>query len=192
MPFKKSALVVAVASSAIVAGCHITGEIIKAQGQAQGKHGPVVVETTFKDGRITKIDVLQQKENKVLAAAVFKNVKQNIIDKNSVDVDGISGATFTSNALKHAVANSVKAAGVTLVAASAVGGKQQAAQPTDYTYDVVVIGAGGAGFSAGLEAMEQGASAVIIEKMPIIGGNSLISGGDECCWQLGAEKHGNY
>lgn len=42
----------------------------------------------------------------------------------------------------------------------------------------MVIGSGGAGFSAGLEAMAAGRTAVIIEKMPIIGGNSLISGAE--------------
>ncbi len=178
MKFKKSALVIAMMASAILAGCHINNEMSKAQGSAQGKHGEVVVETTFSNGHIVNIDVIKQHENKVLAAAVFKDVKQAIIDNNSVDVDSISGATVTSNALKRAVENSVKAAGVTLVAAGAVAGKAQVAQPTDYTYDVVVIGAGGAGFSAGLEAMEMGSSAVIIEKMPIIGGNSLISGAE--------------
>ncbi|MGI2258310.1 flavocytochrome c [Shewanella sp. GXUN23E] len=178
MQLKNSALVISMVATAVIAGCAATNEIIKAKGKAQGKHGEVVVETTFQNGQITQIDVLEQKENKVLAKAVYKDVRQAIIDNNSVDVDGISGATVTSNALKQAVADSVKAAGVTLVAASAAGGKKQAAQPTDYTYDVVVIGAGGAGFSAGLEAVEHGASAVIIEKMPIIGGNSLISGAE--------------
>ena len=51
-------------------------------------------------------------------------------------------------------------------------GAAQAAQHAD----VVVIGAGGAGFSAAIEAKNAGANVVLLEKMPTVGGNSLISG----------------
>ena len=178
MKFKKKTLSILILFF-VLTGCHNTDNIVKAQGQAKGKHGDIVVETTFKNGHITQIDVLKEHENKVLAAAVYQGVKQAIIDNNSIDVDGISGATYTSKGLKNAVKASIKAAGVTLVAAAKTSGsKDKAADPSNYTYDVVVIGAGGAGYSAGLEAKEMGSSAVIIEKMPIIGGNSLISGGE--------------
>lgn len=42
-------------------------------------------------------------------------------------------------------------------------------------YDVIIVGAGGAGMAAALEAHAQGASPVIFEKMPIAGGNTLRS-----------------
>ena len=41
-----------------------------------------------------------------------------------------------------------------------------------------MIGAGGAGFSAAITAKEKGANVVLIEKMPAVGGNSLISGAE--------------
>lgn len=45
-------------------------------------------------------------------------------------------------------------------------------------YDIVVIGAGGAGFSAAVQAKQSGAGSVIIlEKQPIVGGHTAISGG---------------
>lgn len=43
--------------------------------------------------------------------------------------------------------------------------------------DIVVIGSGGAGFSAALNAMENGAKVILLEKMPIIGGNSQLAAG---------------
>lgn len=43
------------------------------------------------------------------------------------------------------------------------------------SYDVIIIGAGGAGMSAALEAKANGANPVIFEKMPIAGGNTLKS-----------------
>ena len=45
------------------------------------------------------------------------------------------------------------------------------------TYDVVVVGSGGAGLSAGVAAAQNGASTVILEKMDIVGGNTRITGG---------------
>lgn len=48
----------------------------------------------------------------------------------------------------------------------------------DQTCDVLVVGSGFAGFTAALEAKSAGADAVIIEKMPLYGGNSIINGGD--------------
>lgn len=47
---------------------------------------------------------------------------------------------------------------------------------TDQTYDVVVIGAGGAGFSAAIEAASEGASVVILEQESVVGGNTSYSG----------------
>ena len=45
------------------------------------------------------------------------------------------------------------------------------------SYDVIVIGSGGAGMSAALSAKEAGADVVILEKMPVIGGNTSKSSG---------------
>lgn len=43
--------------------------------------------------------------------------------------------------------------------------------------DVIVIGSGAAGMSAAIAAKDKGARIVVLEKMPIIGGNTLISSG---------------
>lgn len=47
----------------------------------------------------------------------------------------------------------------------------------DEEIDVLVVGAGGAGLAAALSASEKGASVLLIEKEPFIGGNTLICGG---------------
>lgn len=40
-------------------------------------------------------------------------------------------------------------------------------------YDIVIVGAGGAGMSAALEAKAKGMNPVILEKMPLAGGNTM-------------------
>lgn len=44
-------------------------------------------------------------------------------------------------------------------------------------YDVIVVGSGFAGLAAALEAAQAGRSVLVIEKMPVFGGNSAINGG---------------
>lgn len=53
----------------------------------------------------------------------------------------------------------------------------QAEAPETQETDVVVIGAGGAGLAAAVTAAEKGASVVLLEKMPFVGGNTLRAGG---------------
>lgn len=43
--------------------------------------------------------------------------------------------------------------------------------------DVVVIGAGGSGLTSALSAAESGAKVVVVEKMPFIGGNTVLATG---------------
>ncbi|MGX7025030.1 flavocytochrome c [Vagococcus hydrophili] len=42
-------------------------------------------------------------------------------------------------------------------------------------YDIVIVGAGGAGMAAAIEAKNEGKNPVILEKMPVAGGNTLKS-----------------
>ena len=152
---------------------------VTTQGVGVGKHGDIQVAVTFDNGKIQKIDILKNAENPVLAKKVFTDLKDQIVAANSVQLDGISGATFTSKGLFAAVEDAAKKAGVTLGQADKKALKAAVKDlPKNASYDVVVIGAGGAGFSAAIEAKNAGANVVLLEKMPQVGGNSLISGAE--------------
>ena len=55
------------------------------------------------------------------------------------------------------------------------GGKEKISQAGDF--DVVVVGGGAAGLAAAIEAAEAGASVALLEKMPMAGGSTVLSGG---------------
>ena len=152
---------------------------VTAEGTGVGKHGDVTVSVTFDGGKITDIKVVKEQENKVLARGVYTDLKDQVIATNSADLDVISGATFSSKGFLDAVKDAAKKAGVTLSKADKKAIKKVAKDlPKNSSYDVVVVGAGGAGFSAAIEAKNAGANVVLLEKMPAVGGNSLISGAE--------------
>lgn len=152
---------------------------VTTQGTGVGKHGDMTVAVTFDNGRIQAIEIVKEAENPVLAKKVYTDLKAAVITSNSADLDAISGATFSSKGFLDAVKDAAKKAGVTLSKADAKAIKKVVKNiPAVSNYDVVVIGAGGAGFSAAIEAKNAGANVVLLEKMPAVGGNSLISGAE--------------
>ena len=54
------------------------------------------------DGKIAAVVVAENHETQAVAAAALEKVPQAIVDANSVDVDGVSGATLTSGRIKDA------------------------------------------------------------------------------------------
>ncbi|MGE9656986.1 flavocytochrome c [Snodgrassella alvi] len=95
----------------------------------------------------------------------FNEIKERILAANSPYVDAISGATSQCDAFKKAV---TKAISTSYKVATIVEG----GDADDKSCDVVVVGSGGAGLAAAIEAHDKGASVIIIEKMPVIGGNT--------------------
>ena len=152
---------------------------VTAEGTGVGKHGDITVAVTFDAGKIQDIKIVKNAENPILAKKVFTDLKDQVVAFSSTDVDLVSGATFSAKGFIDAVNDAAKKAGVTLAKADKKALKKAARElPKTSNYDVVVIGAGGAGFSAAITARNAGANVVLLEKMPVVGGNSLISGAE--------------
>ena len=79
------------------------------EGSARGYSSDVTVKVTIKDGKIADIEVVSQDETPEYFNEAVK-VLDDIIDANSTDVDSISGATISSEALKEAVQNALQKA----------------------------------------------------------------------------------
>ena len=140
-------------------------------GTAQGI-GEVSVTLTVEDGKITAAEVAGENETKGIgyepcADGTFADA---IVAAQGVDFDSISGATVTSNAVKDAAKKAMAAAGLIEAEDTTV---------EDAECDVVIVGAGGAGMTAALQAVDSGVNSVIIvEKGGSTGGNtSRATGG---------------
>lgn len=138
-------------------------------GSAAGFKGEIEVSISTKEGKIVSAEVLKIQDSD-FAVTGTKVLLSQIVDKGSVsDVDVVSGATYTSNGIIAAVnAALAKAKGAETVVANKV---------EDTETDVVIIGAGGAGLSAAVAAREMGANVIVLEKMPIVGGNTNYATG---------------
>ncbi|OCG17994.1 flavocytochrome c [Gilliamella sp. App6-5] len=95
----------------------------------------------------------------------FTVIKNRIIDSNSSHVDTISGATTQCEAFKKAVTKAMAKSNKEAIIAE--GG-----DPNDQSFDVVVVGSGGAGLAAAIQVHDLGANVVIVEQMSVIGGNT--------------------
>lgn len=148
------------------------------EGTAKGYKGEVVAHVSFDGDKISNIHVDHQETEGLGAAAIDKMVPQ-IIENQSVNIDSVSGATSSSKALIEAVSAAITAAGHNIEDYQEDFTSEDK-ERTDATkdVDVVVVGGGGAGFAAAVTAKENGADVVLLEKMPQVGGNTLISGGE--------------
>lgn len=143
------------------------------QGESQGKYGPIKVEVTIENSEIKNIDVLENSDSG-FTKTVIDSLIQFMVKTNSTDADTVTGATITSGALIRAVDDAVKKANVTLTAKKVT---EELEPAKDVSTDIVIVGAGGAGLTAAIEATNQGAKVIVVEKNAFLGGNTNYATG---------------
>ncbi len=151
-----------------------------ATGKGTGIDGEVIVEVKADANTIYEVTVLQQNETPGIGSVAVEKLPGAIVEANSIEVDGISGATVTSTAIKTAVTEALTSMGFDPAAyAGAASGEAAPKEKEEVTLDcdVVVVGAGGAGLTASVMATQQGMKVILLEKMPFVGGNSLRAEG---------------
>ena len=146
-------------------------------GTAKGFGGDVSVTLTLTDGTITGCTAEGKDETEGVGSQAIAKMPGEIAESGSIAVDGVSGATITSTAIKEAAAAALTAAGLNPDDYKTAVEKDATAEDSTVDADVVVVGAGGAGMTAAITAAAEGKSVVILESQSMVGGNSVRATG---------------
>ena len=146
-------------------------------GTAKGFGGDVSVTLTLTDGAITGCTAEGKDETQGVGSEAIAKMPGEIAESGSIAVDGVSGATVTSTAIKEAAAAALTAAGLNPDDYKTAVEKTGSAEDSTVEADVVVVGAGGAGMTAAITAAAEGKSVVILESQSMVGGNSVRATG---------------
>ena len=146
---------------------------------AQGMESEVTVTMTFDETSITDVVIDVSGETEGIGASIGDTMKEAILSAQSADVDAVSGASITSNAVMTA-ANDCIAQAQGAAPAAAAGSEAEGSGEEDWLgsapeiadedveeeieTDVLVIGCGIAGVAAARAAAEKGAKVVAADK----------------------------
>ena len=146
-------------------------------GTAKGFGGDVSVTLTLTDGAITGCTAEGKDETQGVGSEAIAQMPGKIAESGSIAVDGVSGATATSTAIKEAAAAALTAAGLNPDDYKTAVENDTTAEDSTVDADVVVVGAGGAGMTAAITAAAEGKSVVVLESQSMVGGNSVRATG---------------
>ncbi len=147
------------------------------EGQAMGKLSMVKAAVTLDaEGRLTDVKLDVSGETPALGGAAAEQMGPAFVRHQSTAVDGVSGATVSSEAIRKAVTAAIEKAGgdpkkYDVKVARKIGPSET------MTADIVVVGAGASGTAAALAAAESGAKVIVLEKAPAVGGAGQIASG---------------
>ena len=151
---------------------------------------PLNVSVEVKDNKLVSVTVGENGDTEIILNTAIEYMIPEMIDKQSVKVDSITGATVSSGAIKSAVEDclvqAIQAAGgdVSAVSAFYTVSEKKTAQETLDT-DVLVVGMGGAGIATATRTVEALYSAydgdtskisvMMIDKAAKFGGTSVTT-----------------
>ena len=144
----------------------------------------VTVSVTVDEDSITDVTIDEVTDHpQTLVQTPCEQIPADILANQTYNVDGVTGATMTSNAIKNAVRDCLDQAGGSEAFSAPVEHADLVAGE-DVETDVLVIGGGGAGMLAAIEAYsgvstkeQSGLSVTLIEKAGFLGGSTNLSGG---------------
>ena len=145
---------------------------------AKGNNADMKVEVVFDENSIVSVKVLEHSETPGLSDAPIQRIPEEVVSRQTLAVDVVSGATNTSIAILSAVEDCIKQAGGNVDALKAAkDSNKNSDKETVIDTDVVVIGSGGTGLVAAASAYENGADVIVLEKLAVLGGSTGLSGG---------------
>lgn len=162
--------------SLLAAAVMMTGSVAMAEtysATGNGYHGEMTVDVTIENGTITDVALGDNHETNVVIDRAFPVIRERILEANTADVDSVSAATFSSYAIKTAVADAMKQAGLEAPTVSMKNAEKSATERAAEECDIVIVGGGPAGLAAAISAKQTNAdkNVIIVEKLDILSGN---------------------
>ena len=143
-----------------------------------GFGGEITVTTTVSENKIEDVQITGDHETENIGTFAVQMLGERILAAQSPNVDALTGATVTSNAILGAFKKTLTAAGADMSAFAPAEDKGKALKKyEDLTTDIVIIGAGGAGMTAAINATQAGKDVILVEMMPYAGGNTTKATG---------------
>ena len=143
-----------------------------------GKGAIEVAVTVDENGAVTAIEVTKNGDTVGISDPAVAQIPGLIVEQQTANVDAVAGATKTSDAIMAAVLDAVTKAGLDTVKWSTkVETVVEKAEDVTIETEIVVIGGGGAGLAAAVQANQLGSKVLVLEKMGKVGGNTILAGG---------------
>ena len=178
---KRVFLIVAIVAMAIIffntpqaKDTSITG---KATANGFGGADAITVTVTIDEGKIKAVKAEGPKETEGIGAVALEKLPAEMVEKNAINVDVMTGATISSTGILKAAEAALIAAGVNPEDFKIKAPVAQVAEEKVFDTDITIIGAGGAGMVAAITAADAGKKVILIEKQAMVGGNSVRATG---------------
>lgn len=167
----KIKLISLLAAAAVMTGSMAMAETYSATGN--GYHGEMTVNVTIEDGKITDVELGDNHETNVVIDRAFPVIRERILEANTADVDSVTAATFSSYAIKTAVADAMQQAGLEAPKVAMQNAEKTATERAAESCDIVIVGGGPAGLAAAVSAKQTNAdkNVILVEKLDILSGN---------------------
>ena len=167
----KIKLISLLAAAAVMTGSVAMAETYSATGN--GYHGEMTVNVTIEDGKITDVELGDNHETNVVIDRAFPEIRERILEANTADVDSVTAATFSSYAIKTAVADAMQQAGLEAPKVAMQNAEKTATERAAESCDIVIVGGGPAGLAAAVSAKQTNAdkNVILVEKLDILSGN---------------------
>ena len=149
----------------------------------RGSRSDITVQVTVDDSSIKEVKVTEADDSPYVSDAAIEKVPQQIVEAQSLNVDGVTGATITSHAITSAVGDALEQAGADLSAFQKTVSSEKTAEE-DKNTDVLVVGGGTSGLVAALGAKtddtltaENDLNVMVVESNGFGGGTLALCGG---------------
>ena len=164
------------AISLMAAAVMMTGSVALADTYTvtgNGYHGEMSMDVTIENGVITDVVLGDNHETSVVIDRAFPVIRDRILAANTADVDNVSAATFSSYAVKTAVADAMKQAGMDAPEVKRTNAEKPATERAAESCDIVIVGGGPAGLAAAVSAKQTNPdkNVILVEKLDILSGN---------------------